>query len=187
MAFDHRIGASAENPYAPQMGRTFVELDETGPIAVLDPDRARTLSSWVARVIPGDSEWPSADELDTVAYIDAVVGKAPELRPVLLAGIDAIDGAAHTAHGAPFATISAADQVTILRDAESATAPAAFSMILELTYEAYYRSPRVQEVVRARTGFDVTNTIVGKPMEPFPVERLQHISSRPDRYRSVHA
>jgi hypothetical protein len=187
MAFDHRSGAATENPYAPQMGRTFVELDETGPIAVLDAHRARTLSSWVARVIPGDSEWPSADELDTVAYIDAVVRKAPELRPVLLSGIDAVDGAAHAAHGAPFTAIPSTEQIAILRDAESDTAPEAFSMILELTYEAYYRSPRVQEVVRARTGFDVTNTIVGKPMDPFPVDRLQPISSRPDRYRSVHA
>ena len=187
MAFDHRGGAAAENPYAPVMGKTFVELDDTGPVAVLDRTRAATLSAWVAKVIPGDSEWPSADELDTVAYIDAVVRKAPELRHVLLSGIDAVDGAARAAHGSAFTAISAADQTAILREAESTTAPEAFSVILELTYEAYYRSPRVQEVVRRRTGFDVTNTVVGKPMEPFPVDRLQEISSRPDRYRSVHA
>ena len=186
MAFDHRGGATAENPYAPTMGRTFIELDETGPITVLDPDRATTLSSWVARIIPGDAEWPSADEIDTIAYVDAVVRKSPELRPVLLAGIDAVERAAHAAHGARFSSISAAEQTAILRDAESSTAPAAFSMILELTYEAYYRSPRVQEVVRERTGFDVTNTVVGKPMKPFPIDRLLPISARPDRYRSVH-
>jgi hypothetical protein len=187
VAFDHRAGVAGRNPYAPVMGKTFVELDETGPVTVLDAPRAATLSSWVARIIPGTSEWPSADEVDTVAYIDAIVRKAPELRPVLLAGIDAVDRAAHTAHGGPFTGIAAADQIAILQDAETNTAPAAFSMILELTYEAYYRSPRVQQVVKERTGFNITNTVVGKPMEPFPLHRLQPISARPDRYRSAHA
>ena len=57
--------------------------------------------------------------------------------------------------------------------------------MLELTYEAYYRSPIVQEVVKRRTGFDVRNTIVGKPMTAFPAERLEGIALRPDHYRSV--
>lgn len=185
MAFDHRSGGTAENPYAPLMGRTFVAAEETGPITVLDELRAAILSSWVSRIIPGDSEWPSADETDAVAYIDAVVRRAPELRPVLLAGIDTIDRAARAAHQAPFTAISAAEQTAILHEAESTSAPAAFSMVLELTYEAYYRWPLVQEVVRTRTGFDVTNTVVGKRMKPFPIDRLQTISSKPDRYRSI--
>jgi Gluconate 2-dehydrogenase subunit 3 len=187
MAFDHRGSGPALNPYAPVMGRTFVDLDETGPITVLDPHRAATLSSWVGRLIPGDPEWPSAAELDTVAYIDAVLRKAPELRPVLLSAIDRVDRVARARHGTPFPDLLSAEQTDILRDAEQTTAPEAFSAILELTYEAYYRSPRVQEVVKRRTGFDVTNTVVGKPMKPFPVERLQPISARPDRYRSVPA
>jgi hypothetical protein len=187
MAFDHRSGAAAHNPYAPLMGRTFVGLDETGPITILDDARATTLTSWVGRIIPGDGEWPSAGELDVVPYIDAVVRKAPELRPVLLSGIDALDRAAQAAHGAPFSEVSTDEQTAILRTAESESAPEAFSIVLELTYEAYYRSPRVQEVVKARTGFDIANTVKGKAMAPFPVERLQTISARPDRYRSVHA
>jgi hypothetical protein len=187
VAFDHRTGAAGKNPYAPVMGKTFVGFDETGPITVLDADRAATLASWVACVIPGNAEWPSADEVDTVAYIDAIVRKAPELRPVLLSGVDAVERAAHAVHGRPFVEISAAEQTAILRDAETTAAPEAFSMILELTYEAYYRSPQVQQVVKERTGFDITNTVVGKPMEPFPLERLRPISARPDRYRSVPA
>lgn len=169
------------------MGRTFVDLDETGPITVLDPSRVETLTAWVSRLIPGDGLWPSADELDTVAYIDAVVSKAPELRLVLLTGIDAIDRGTHAAHGVAFAAAGADQQTVVLREAESSTAPEAFSMVLELTYEAYYRSPRVQAIVKDRTGFDVTNTIVGKPMRPFPVERLHTISTRPDHFRSVDA
>ena len=118
MAFDHREGAAATNPYAPVMGRTFVDLDETGPISVLDAGRATTLSSWVGRVIPAAENWPSADELDTVAYIDAVIRKAPVLRPVVISGIDAVEKDAGLTHGAAFTSLGAAEQDAILRDAE---------------------------------------------------------------------
>lgn len=187
MAFDHRDGAPVSNPYASVMGRTFVDLDETGPLTVLDETRASTLSAWVARLIPGNAAWPSAGELDTVAYIDAVVRKAPSLRPVLLAGIDAVDGTARSSHGSSFIHITFEQQVDVLRQTESDAAPEAFSMIFELTYEAYYRAPSVQQIVKQRTGFDVRNTVVGKPMKPFPVERLATISTRPDHFRSVNA
>lgn len=187
MAFDHRDGAPAANPYAPLMGRTFVDLDETGSLTVLDEARAATLSAWVARLIPGNADWPSAAELDTVAYIDAIVRKAPTLRPVLLRGIDAADAAARSAHGSPFRELESAQQVAVLTELETTGAPEAFSMIFELTYEAYYRAPSVQQIVKERTGFDVRNTVVGKPMKPFPVERLSTISTRPDHFRSVNA
>ncbi|MDO9396135.1 MAG: gluconate 2-dehydrogenase subunit 3 family protein [Herbiconiux sp.] len=187
MAFDHRDGGPAVNPYAPLMGRTFVELDETGPLTVLDPTRVTTLTHWVNRLIPGDGVWPAAGELDTVAYIDAVVAKAPSLRPVLLGGIDTADRTARAAHGAPFADLDAAAQTAVLRGVEAEGDPGAFSMVFELAYEAYYRAPRVQAIVKERTGFDVRNTVVGKPMKPFPVDRLTTISTRPDHFRSVSA
>jgi hypothetical protein len=188
VAFDHRDGAAAENPYAPLMGRTFVDLDETGPIRVLDEERAATLTAWVARLIPGDgAAWPSAAELDTVAYVDAVLTKAPELRPTVLAGIDAAERAARGRQDAAFVDLDAAAQVAILTDVEASLAPAAFSVLLELTYEAYYRAPRVQRVVKERTGFDVRNTVDGKPMKPFPVDLLKPVADRPDHYRSVPA
>ena len=169
------------------MGRTFVDLDETGAVTVLDEDRAATLGGWVARLIPGNASWPSAAELDTVAYIDAILRKAPTLRPVILGGIDALDAAARSAHGAAFTALGGDQQVELLRGIEATGAPEAFSVVFELTYEAYYRDPGVQAIVKERTGFDVRNTVVGKPMKPFPVDRLETISTRPDHFRSVSA
>lgn len=187
MAFDHRDGAAASNPYAAVMGRTFVDQGETSALTVIDPQRAETLTAWVSRLIPGNAEWPSADTLDTVGYIDAIIRKASDLRPFILAGIDAVDNSARSTLGCPFAAAAADERDAILRDAEARLAPEAFSVILELTYEAYYRHPDVQEIAKIRTGFDVRNTVVGKPMEPFPTERLQQIGTRPDHYRSVNA
>ncbi|WP_438354343.1 gluconate 2-dehydrogenase subunit 3 family protein [Microbacterium sp. CJ88] len=186
MAFDHRDGVAA-SPYAPVMGRTFVDFDETGPLTVLDERRAALLSAWATRIIPADGPWPAAGDLDTVAYIDAVLRKARELRPVVLAGIDAVDAAASAAHDAPFAELDEPAQIAILQEAEKTTAPVAFSIVLELTYEAYYRAPSVQQVVKDVTGFDVRNTVDGKKMAPFPTERMLEVGARPDRFRSVPA
>jgi hypothetical protein len=61
----------------------------------------------------------------------------------------------------------------------------AFSVILELTYEAYYRHPAVQDVVKERTGFDIHRTVQGAPLEPFPTERLTRVSMLPARYREA--
>lgn len=187
MAFDSRDSGGAENPYAPLMGRSYVGFDETGAFTVLDGERRQTLSAWVGRVIPSEPPWPGADELDTVAYIDAVIAKAPELRPTILSGIDRIERTAQAAHRTSFHELPIDAQVAILTEAEATLAPAAFSVVVELTYEAYYRHPQVQQVVKERTGFDVRNTIDGKPMKPFPIELLTEVGERPDRYRSVPA
>lgn len=185
MAFDTRSDGPANNPYAPLMGRTFVSIDETGDITVLDSARIETLSAWVARLIPGNEHWPSAGDLDTVAYIDAVLRLAPELRPVILSGIDAADASARGVWGTHFVSLPAAEQTTILRELESASAREAFGVVLELTYEAYYRAEIVQSIVKDRTGFDINRTVQGAPLERFPTERLTAMGLRPTRYREA--
>jgi hypothetical protein len=189
MAFDNRAGGPTTTPYESQMGRTYVGYEETGALRVLDPARAATLGAWVARIIPGDEHWPSAGELDTVAYIDAVAVKAAVLRPLLLAGIDAATSAAKARGAATFGALSTDDQVAVLTGLETAGADSlaaqAFSVILELTYEAYYRHADVQAIVKERTGFDIDRTVQGAPLEPFPTERLTRVSMLPARYREA--
>ena len=185
MAFDTRGTGPATSPYESLMGRTYVGLDETEDIRVLDPRRAAVLSAWVSRLVPGNDEWPSAGDVDTVAYIDAVLWRAPELRPIVLAAIDAADAASPRRGGPSFTALPADDQVAVLHSLESDAAPEAFATVLELTYEAYYRAESVQAVVRGRTGFDIARTVRGAPLEPFPTERLDRVSMLPARLREV--
>ena len=185
MAFDSRSDGPADNPYAPLMGRTYVGLDETADITILDAARVQTLSAWVGRIIPGNEHWPSADELDTVGYIDAVLKLAPELRPVILAGIDAAEAIARREHRASFTEIPDTAKTAVLVQLERAEAREAFSVILELTYEAYYRTERVLAITKERTGFDITRTVQGAPIKPFDTERLTRVSLMPNRYRSA--
>jgi hypothetical protein len=185
MAFDNRAGSPTTTPYESQMGRTYVGYEQTGAITVLDPARAATLGAWVAQIIPGDEHWPSAGDLDTVAYIDAVIAKAPVLRPLILGGIDAATSAARARGAAAFDALAVDDRIAVLRELEAGGAAEAFSVVLELTYEAYYRHPAVQDVVKERTGFDIHRTVQGAPLEPFPTERLTRVSMLPARYREA--
>ena len=185
MAFDTRGSGPATSSYEAFMGQTYVAIDDTGPIRVLDPERAATLSAWVSRLIPATHEWPSAGDLDTIAYIDGVLWRAPELRPIVLAGIDSADLLSGR-RGAPrLVELAVPDQVDVLRELERAVAPEAFATVLELTYEAYYRAPAVQAIVKERTAFDISRTVQGVPLEPFPVERLTRVGSLPARLRDA--
>lgn len=185
MAFETRAGGPATNPYESQMGRTYVAIDETGDIRILDQARVATLGAWVARLIPGNEQWPSAGELDTVAYIDAVLQRSIVLRPIILAAIDAADAASVHRSSLPFAALPVAEQVEVLKELESDSAPQAFAVVLELSYEAYYRDVNVQSAVKARTGFDIARTVHGAPLEPFPTERLERVSLLAPRYREA--
>ena len=185
MAFDQRTDGPANNPYSPLMGRTFVSIDDTTPISILDSTRQPILGAWVARLIPGNGNWPSAGELDTVTYIDGVLRLAPELRPVLLDGIDTAHAVALRDFDSPFVSLNDVRQTTVLKEVESSAAREAFAVILELTYEAYYRAEAVLGVVRERTGFDIGRTVQGVPLKPFDTDRLTRVSLLPNRYRSA--
>jgi hypothetical protein len=185
MAFDSRGGADTHRRFEKLMGRTYVAPGEHG-IRVLDPRRQATLAAWVGRLIPGDENWPNAAELDTVEYVDAVVFTAPELRPLLLAALDRADVVARAEHGDALAGLEPAQVVAVLTALETEEQTAeAFALVLELTYEAYYRHERVLAVVAERTGFDIGRTVNGAPLAPFPVERLDGVKQLPVNVRAA--
>src|ERR687885_1118304 len=106
MAFDHRKASSAAQTsvdFRRHLGHAYVPPEDVGPFAVVDARRRETLVAWTACIVPGDSHWPSAADIGAAAYVDAVVARAPQVRPVLLRAIDALDRAAEAAHGRAFA------------------------------------------------------------------------------------
>jgi hypothetical protein len=191
MAFDHRKASSeAEMPtvdFRRHLGHAYVEPEEVGTFTVVDPVRRQALEAWTACVVPGDARWPSARDVEAAAYIDAVVARAPQVRPVLLRAIDAVERAAEAAHGQPFAACAAEQQEALLRDFAAVDPTGGFDLVLELTFEAYYRDPRVCAVMKERTGFDSTLPHVGSPMEPFDERLLDRVRTMPARYREVSA
>ncbi len=188
----HSITAKADpasNPYAPLMGRTFVDLDETGAVTVLDEDRAATLGGVGGPPDPRQRDRGRPRPSSTrVAYIDAILRKAPTLRPVILGGIDALDAAARSAHGA---AVHGARRPTSRSSSCAASRPPAPRRRSPSSSSSPTRPTTGTRACRPSSrsgpGFDVRNTVVGKPMKPFPVDRLETISTRPDHFRSVSA
>jgi hypothetical protein len=185
MAFDHRAPSSAEaaGDFRRHLGHAYVEAGDVGPFTVLDPPRAAALEAWTARLIPGDEHWPSAADAHAAAYIDAVLARVPAVRPLLLRTLEMLERTAEAAHGTPFAACEEEQQIALLK--ELSEAGAGFDLVLELTFEAYYRDPAVNEAIEARTGFRAALPHLGSPMPPFDEARLERVKRLPPRYREV--
>jgi gluconate 2-dehydrogenase gamma chain len=77
------------------------------------------LEAIVARLIPADENGPGAAEARAAHYIDrALAGPLSSSRRAYAVGLAAVNAYAQSAKGAPFATLAAQDQDTILSDME---------------------------------------------------------------------
>jgi gluconate 2-dehydrogenase gamma chain len=90
------------------------------PLEALTALEADVLEAVCARLIPTDDNGPGAREARAAHYIDrALAGFLAPSRQAYTAGLAAIDRAAMDAHGAPFATLTAADQDAVLHSVEA--------------------------------------------------------------------
>jgi gluconate 2-dehydrogenase gamma chain len=76
---------------------------------------AETLRAIVARIIPADENGPGALEARADRFIDrALTGALKNQRAAYSSGLAAIDAAAQSSKGAPFARLAVADQDAVL-------------------------------------------------------------------------
>lgn len=185
MAFDHRAPSATEDAgdFRRHLGHAYVEAGDVGPFTVLDPPRQAALAAWTARLIPGDEHWPSAADTGAAAYIDAVLARVPAVRPLLLRTLQTLEHTAEAAHGTAFAECGEDEQVALLEALSELGA--GFDLVLELTFEAYYRDPAVNRAIEARTGFQAALPHLGSAMPPFDEARLERVKQLPPRYREV--
>lgn len=113
---------------------------ETHP-AEIPPQQTRALACLLDTLVPPSPErgLPGAGEIGLGARI---LQKAPELQPLLAAGLSALDDLAR-GRGAPdFAALSPSDRADLLNEVVSAQ-PAFLPGVLFHTYTGYYQHPRV--------------------------------------------
>jgi hypothetical protein len=188
MAFDRRdpvLNVEPREDFRPHLGQVYVHPDDVGAFSVLDGARQECLQDWTAQLIPGDDHWPSARDVDAAAYVDAVVARAPRVRALLLDALAALDRSALERHEAVFASCDRDDQLALVEELSQDGARGGFDLVLELTFEAYYRHPRVVAVMKERTGFDATLPHLGSQMQPFDESLLDRVRALPPHYRTV--
>lgn len=189
MAFDHSSDFDAADAAADVnvlLGRAYVGLGSEGEVSVLDAERAGVLEVWAATLVPGDGEWPSAADVPAVAYIDRTIEIAVPLRGVVLRAIDDVRAEASRRFGDDFVALSFPDRVEVLRWFEGRS-PLVFTLLKELTYEAYYRDRAVARVIRERTGFDTRLPVDGVELEGWDktLELLADVAERPPLFRNA--
>ena len=93
------------------------------PLQALTAVEADLLDAIVARLIPSDANGPGAREAQAVRYIDrGLAGALSGSRDAYRAGLAALDRYARSSRGAPFASLSATDQDSVLIDVETGAA-----------------------------------------------------------------
>lgn len=188
MAFDRRdpvLNVETREDFRHYLGQVYVHPDHVGAFSVLDGPRQECLEDWTAQLIPGDDHWPSARDVGAAAYVDAVVTRAPQVRSLLLCALSALDSSALDRHDAVFASCDGDEQLALVEELSRDGAGGGFDLVLELTFEAYYRDPLVVSVMKERTGFDATLPHLGSHMEPFDESLLDRVKTLPPHYRTV--
>ncbi|HLL50033.1 MAG TPA: gluconate 2-dehydrogenase subunit 3 family protein [Thermomicrobiales bacterium] len=171
--------------YRQEIGRAHVPIGVERDFAVVDADRASALRAWVSTLIPSRGARPAAGELGAAEYVDATVFLTPRLRGVLLDGIDTVDQLAVKLVGCPFAEATLEDRFEVLRAFEANDPLDAFSMVRDLTYEAYYAHPRVLEVLERETGWRYEVAFSGGELEPFDESLLARMRTVAPRWRKA--
>jgi Gluconate 2-dehydrogenase subunit 3 len=192
MAFDRAepageasIAATPEAAYNLEFGRTYVAPEEVRDYVSLSTAQQPILAAWAERLIPGDGHWPSASVVGAAMYADNCAARSPLLRSMLLRALDDVDAAARKTHARGFAECTESEQEALIRELEGGEDAPLFDLVLELVFEAYYRAPRVLEVVEERTGFKVMAPVEGIELIPFDEELLGRVKGLPAFFREV--
>lgn len=181
----HEAAVAQVDEVRASLGQAFVPRG--GPSRrVFDPARRAVLDAWVAALLPGDGPWPPAAVTHAADHVDATAHKAPPLRPLLLAAVDALAALAAQRHDGATAASLASDQLAeLLRELSAGPHADAFDVVWELACEAYYRDPATQPALAARTGFSAAQATVGWELEPFEEALTHAVASRPSTYVEV--
>jgi hypothetical protein len=121
-------------------------MDETTQDAGLSPGERRTLTSVLDEIIPPspDGRLPGAGELGLADHVEAVLRRAPELRPVVARGLAALDARARERGVRDFAALPREVRVEALNGL-AATEPQCLPSLVFHTYTGYYQAARVLE------------------------------------------
>ena len=109
------------------------------------------MSAAAERILP-KTDTPGAIDAGVPAFIDRFYGEfmSPADRQLLASVLDEIARAASAAHGAPFASLTTAQQDAVLRGiatAQEGKTPSSFGLLRSLTILGYFTSEPVGKTV----------------------------------------
>jgi hypothetical protein len=105
------------------------------------------MSAAADRILPR-TDTPGAIDVGVPAFIDRYYGEfmSPEEQKLLISGLDDIEASAKSINSAPFATLSTAQQDTVLRavaKAQASRSASSFALLRSTTVLGYFTSEQV--------------------------------------------
>jgi hypothetical protein len=163
--------------------------------STLSEAHLRLLRAAADEIIPAVDGALAATQAGAADYIEALLGKVPDLQKQTQAALTRLEAITTKArHKQPFDQLSSAQRVKLLQafEKESARASAAeslygagnnlFALLRDLVYEGYYTSPKVWP----QLGYEFHPTSRrGPAMPPFDEAILAEARKRPKSYREV--
>jgi len=170
-----------------------IQPSSTVPEGLSDAQR-KLLRAAADEIIPAVDGALAATEAGAADYIEALLGKVPDLQKQAQAALTRLEAITKARHKQPFDQLSSAQRVKLLQafEKESSQASAAeslygagsnlFALLRDLVYEGYYTSPKVWP----QLGYEFHPTSKrGPAMQPFDESILAQARKRPKSYREV--
>lgn len=160
---------------------TKIKKDESD--FALDDSQQRTLKFAMDEIIPANKKMPSASEIGSVTYVLNILGELPDLLPLFQSLSDKIEVRSIQNSNSSFSDINKEDRINILTNFEQ-TDPELFKVLKDFTYESYYTSKEVYELINYEP--HPTGT-TGPKMESFDEKLLDRVKTSPPMYTKIQA
>ena len=158
-----------------------VETQKTEGDSYLDNSQKETLKFAMDEIIPANKKMPSASEIGSVDYVLKILEKIPEISPLFLSLTDKIEIQSLQQSNTSFTKLEKEERITILTNMEQ-TDPELFKVLKDFTYESYYTSEKVYELIKYEP--HPTGT-VGPKMKPFDEKLLDRVKNISPMYTKI--
>jgi hypothetical protein len=132
-------------------------------------------------IIPANDKMPSASEIGGVTYVIGIIKELPDLSPLFKSLLDKIEMHSLQKSNSSFSDLNKEERINILTNFEQ-TEPELFKVLKDFTYESYYTSERVYELIKYEPHPTGTS---GPKMEPFDEKLLDRVKNTPSMYTKI--
>ena len=158
-----------------------VETKKSEGDSSLDNSQQETLKIAMDEIIPANEKMPSASKIGGVNYVLKILEELPDLSPLFISIIDKIEAQSLQQSNSSFSKLNREKRINILTTIEQ-TEPELFKVLKDFTYESYYTSKEVYELIKYEP--HPTGTL-GPKMESFDEKLLDRVKNTPPMYTKI--
>ena len=158
-----------------------VETERKKGQSQLNSSQQEILKLAMDEIIPANEKMPSASAIGSVAYVLNIIKELPDLLPLFQSLTDKIEIKSLEHLNSSFSDLNREERIAILSNFE-ATEPELFKVLKDFTYESYYTSEKIYDVITYEphpTGSK------GPTMEPFDEKLLERVKNTPPSYTKI--